>query len=230
MQINRNNIAHLCGTVSVPGISFHHENMYVKYYILYLDIKRLSDNTDHIPVVITQDMYDRFLDQLKIGTRLNIVAEIRSFNRYDETGKMHMEVYANACKIDVVDDSVQDRNDVNIKCKICKEPNVRKTPNGKRITDLMLMCNRTDRKNDFIPAITWGSISDLSANITTNDKISVCGRFQSRNFIRKTEDDKVVEGISYEVSINTLEIIDKKETEIKNTGNTEENVLKKEGI
>lgn len=221
MRINKNNVAYLCGTISPPGISLYYTYKYTDYYILYLDIKRLSDAVDRVPVVITQDMYDEHLDELRIGTRLNVVAELRSFNKTDETGKHHVNVYANACKLETVI-SVSDRNDVYMQCKVCKPTNTRKTPNGKRITDLMLAVSRIPSKKDYIPAIAWGSVADLSANITVEDTFTLQGRFQSRSFIKKTENDQYINGISYEVSINNLELI--------RDENNNTDIQKKEGI
>lgn len=200
MRINRNNIAHICGEISAPGVSFHHSHKFLNYYIMYVNTKRLSGTIDRIPVIISQDMYDTYLEDLKIGARVSVIAEIHSCSEYDETGKHHVNVYADACKM-VMDDSLPDKNEVLLKCHVCQTPISRITPNGKRIADLMLAVNRIIDKADYIPAIAWGSVASLSETVSTKDNIIVHGRFQSRQFIKKVNNTEIT-GVSYELSIN----------------------------
>lgn len=60
-------------------------------------------------------------------------------------------------------------------------------------------------KSDYIPCIAWGRNAVYSGTLEVGDKIAVCGRIQSRQYKKKSEDGQVCVKTAYEVSILQME-------------------------
>ena len=94
---------------------------------------------------------------------------------------------------------------------MCKKPLYRQTPFGREIADILLAVNRAYNKSDYIPCIAWGRNARFCENMEVGTEVKVVGRVQSRTYEKKYEDGRVEQRVAYEVSIGSLEIIDKKE-------------------
>ena len=96
---------------------------------------------------------------------------------------------------------------------ICKKPIYRKTPFGREISDILLATNRAYNKSDYIPCIAWGRNARFSENLEVGAEIRIVGRVQSREYEKKYEDGTSEKKVAYEVSVGSLEIIEKKDNE-----------------
>jgi len=94
---------------------------------------------------------------------------------------------------------------------ICKKPIYRKTPFGREIADILLAVNRAYNKSDYIPCIAWGRNARFFENIAVGTEVKIAGRVQSRTYEKKISEDQVEKRVAYEVSIGSLEVIDKEE-------------------
>ena len=115
-------------------------------------------------------------------------------------------------------------NEVILDGYICKKPIYRKTPFGREIADILLAVNRSYNKSDYIPCIAWGRNAKFCETVPVGSEIRVIGRVQSREYEKKHEDGSVEKRIAYEVSVSSLEVIDK------NTDENEEDMENKEAI
>ena len=105
-------------------------------------------------------------------------------------------------------------NEVVLNGYICKKPIYRQTPFGREIADILLAVNRAYNKSDYIPCIAWGRNARFCQNLEIGTEIKVIGRVQSRTYEKKFEDGTSETRIAYEVSIGSMEIINKDDSEI----------------
>ena len=71
----------------------------------------------------------------------------------------------------------------------------------------MLAVNRAYCKSDYIPCICWGRTARYVARLPLGSRLQIAGRIQSRTYRKKIAEDKVIERMTFEVSINELEYI-----------------------
>ena len=93
---------------------------------------------------------------------------------------------------------------------LCKKPIFRKTPLGKRITDLLIAVNRPYGKSDYIPCITWGKVAKYTSELEVGTKVVFYGRIQSRDYFKRYSPDSE-EGeykTVYEISIMDLKKVE----------------------
>jgi len=189
---------------------FSHEVYGEGFYTFYINISRLSEATDSLPVIISERLIDRSL--LKIGAKVSITGQIRSYNNYSEEtkrNKLILTIFARELEI-IEDNNISNPNEIELNGYVCKTPVYRMTPFGREIADILLAVNRSYNKSDYIPCIAWGRNARFSGNLKVGDKIKVWGRMQSREYQKKLENGSVLEKTAYEVSISKLEY-DKKQ-------------------
>ena len=102
-------------------------------------------------------------------------------------------------------------NEVVLVGYICKKPIYRQTPFGREIADILLAVNRAYNKSDYIPCIAWGRNARFCENMEVGTEVKVVGRVQSRTYEKKFEDGRTEQRVAYEVSIGSLEVINKDE-------------------
>lgn len=192
---------------------FSHEIYGEKFYIFDLSIPRLSGNADNIPITISERLLPE--NELPIDSKISVEGQFRSYNSYQgEKNRLILTVFAkeitfieNQEEIPVGKDITT--NEVVLDGYICKKPIYRKTPFGREIADILLAVNRSYNKSDYIPCIAWGRNAKFCETVPVGAEIRVIGRVQSREYEKKHEDGTIEKRIAYEVSVSSLEIIDK---------------------
>ena len=191
----------VCGElVDLP--EFSHENHGKRFYRFYLEIPRLSGNSDCLPVVAEQRVLDSI--DLSGGEMLKVTGQIRSHNTR-AGGNRHLLIFIFASTI--VAENAPPCNDVIIEGPLCKEPIYRRTPLGREICDAMVAVPRTFRRADYLPCIFWGRTAEDISLCHTGDCIRIVGRLQSRTYTKQT-DDGPQERTAYEISALSAEILD----------------------
>ena len=219
MNINYadNNHLTLMGKVTSEK-RFSHEIYGECFYIFDMEIPRLSDISDIIPVTISERLI--LDDKLTIGANILIRGQFRSYNSYEnEKNKLILTVFAKDIFYEEeIEEQLQGEdskepvsNEVVLTGYICKKPIYRQTPFGREISDLLLAVNRAYNKSDYIPAIAWGRTARFCQNLEVGTEVRVIGRVQSRTYEKKFEDRTAITKVAYEVSIGSLEIIEEKE-------------------
>ena len=191
-----------------------HEIYGERFYNFSLEVPRLSEISDLIPITISERLITE--TNLEIGTKVVIEGQFRSYNGYEnEKSKLILTVFAKDIKI--AEDTEPEEgeikkepnsNEVILNGYICKKPIYRQTPFGREIADILLAVNRTYNKSDYIPCIAWGRNARFCQNIEIGTCVKVVGRVQSRGYEKKHEDGTVEQKTAYEVSIISLEVID----------------------
>ncbi len=202
-NIIENNMVTISGKV-VSSIEFSHEVYGEGFYYFMLDVPRLSESCDKIPVTISERLASK--DKLEIGTVIEVEGQFRSYNSYNNEGnRLLLTVFARDITFLEDEKKIKNPNQIYLNGFICKRPIYRTTPFGREITDLLLAVNRPYNKSDYIPCIAWGRNARFSESLTVGDNIKVWGRIQSRTYQKKLESGDVLTKVAYEVSISKME-------------------------
>jgi len=192
---------------------FSHEVYGEGFYSFYIEVKRLSDSYDKIPVLVSERLPEYEL--LNIGTYIRVEGQFRSYNTNNNmtssaTNKLMLMVFAREIELFTAEEDVKNENSIILNGFICKKPIYRTTPFGREIADILLAVNRTYNKSDYLPCISWGRNAKYCSNFSVGDNVKVWGRIQSREYQKKFDDGKIENRIAYEISVSKLEL-DKEE-------------------
>lgn len=209
-----NNYLVLIGKI-ISDKTFSHEIYGESFYVFNLEVPRLSGNEDIIPITISERLIANF--DLTIGRKVVIEGQFRSYNSYEnEKNRLVLTVYAK----DIIDYKEEQEenvsNEVVLNGYVCKKPIYRKTPFGREISDILLAVNRAYNKSDYIPCIAWGRNARFCENMEVGTEVKIVGRVQSRTYEKKFEDGRTEQRVAYEVSIGSLEVINKDENSNQN--------------
>ncbi len=213
-----NNHLVLVGNVSKEK-TFSHEIYGEKFYIFDLEVPRLSKAIDVIPITVSERLLTNI--DLSLGKKLAVEGQFRSYNSYEnEKNRLILTVFAKDIT-EIVEDETESSeeekqivsNEVTLVGYVCKKPIYRQTPFDREIADVLLAVNRAYNKSDYIPCIAWGRNARFCQNIEVGTEVKILGRVQSRKYEKKHEDGSVENRVAYEVSVSSMEIIDKKEDE-----------------
>lgn len=197
----KNNIAHITGTV-IEEPKFSHLILGEGFYDLKLNVPRLSEQYDTIPVTISE----RLLGDIKIGDELSIDGQFRSYNKFEDgKSKLILTLFAKEL-LDL--EEIENSNIINLTGFICKEPIYRTTPFGREICDVLVAVNRAYNKSDYIPCIAWGRNARFVKNLNIGEKISIIGRIQSRDYQKKLDNEDSITKTAYEISISSISLAD----------------------
>lgn len=191
------NIVTLRGVISEPAV-FSHESRGNVYYKLFLTTTRLSGTEDTVRVLMHEPLLKTY--DPEVGASVEIEGTMRSFNnKTGEGNRLYLSVLAKS--ITVTDLPAENR--VELSGALCKEPIYRRTPLGREICDMMLAVPRLYGKADYLPIIAWGSQARIASELKIGDRVSIDGRFQSRQYI-KVIDDVSYEKVAYEISATRI--------------------------
>ena len=204
INYSENNIITLIGTI-VSDRRFSHEVYGEGFYSFDIEVPRLSDNSDIIPVTVSERI---LTDEYAIGQKVVIDGQFRSYNNYEnEKNKLVLTVFAKDIKVfEPGDEEISNPNEICLTGFICKKPIYRTTPFGREIADILLAVNRAYNKSDYIPCITWGRNARYCQNIQVGEKVRLWGRIQSRQYEKKFENGTSEIRRAYEVSVSKMEI------------------------
>lgn len=193
-EIKLTNYAMLRGTVC-GAPHFSHESRGEKFYQFPLQVYRLSGVSDVINIIVRQELAQAL--EIQSEEKLCVVGELRSFNNKSGVGpKLIITVFAKELWFDSGDDA----NTIELTGTICKQPNLRITPMGREICDLMIAVNRKYGRSDYLPCIAWGARAHDAACWDVGTVVVLNGRIQSRIYTKNIEGE-TVEKTAYEVSI-----------------------------
>lgn len=205
-KVIENNQVMIMGEV-ISDFSYSHEIFGEGFYMVEVEVPRLSDSADVIPLMISERLVDVNSDCK--GKKVCIVGQFRSYNRHEERkNKLVLSVFAREWEIiDEIEENAK-TNQIFLDGYICKEPIYRKTPLGREIADLLLAVNRPYGKSDYIPCICWGRNARYASSFEVGSRCGIWGRIQSRDYMKKLSEEELERRIAYEVSVSKLEIIE----------------------
>lgn len=203
-----NNYTRLCGSMCGSPV-YSHSSRAQQFYIFPMEVERLSGNRDIINIVVRQEQLAELA--LDGSGKLWVEGQLRSFNnRHGQGAKLVITVLAKElgfCE-------GEDENIVQLTGSLCKPPNLRTTPMGRDICDLMLAVNRHYGRSDYLPCICWGLKARDVALWPVGTQLKLQGRIQSRNYIKLTEEGPVKK-TAFEVSVTEIAAADSEESPLK---------------
>ncbi len=205
-KIIENNQVSIMGKVA-SGFTFSHQVYGEGFYLVDVLVKRLSDSEDRIPLMVSERLVD--VTQDYEGEYIMVQGQFRSYNRHEEKkNRLVLSVFVRELEfVEEEDDSIK-TNQIFLDGYICKPPVYRKTPLGREIADLLLAVNRPYGKSDYIPCICWGRNARYASAFEVGGHVLIRGRIQSREYIKKLEENETEKRVAYEVSVSKLEYAD----------------------
>lgn len=202
-KVIKNNKVTIMGQI-VSSFSYSHEIFGEGFYMMYVRCQRLSGNFDTIPVMVSERLMD--VEKDYYGQLVSISGQFRSYNRHEERkNRLILSVFAREIEfLDEVPGS-SESNQIFLDGYICKEPVYRKTPLGREIADVLLAVNRPYGKSDYLPVILWGRNARYATYFKVGERMRVWGRIQSREYVKKLDDERTETRTAYEVSVSRIE-------------------------
>lgn len=203
-KVIENNQVTIMGEI-VSGFSYSHEIFGEGFYMVEIKVQRLSDSFDIIPMMVSERLID--VNANYRGYFVEVNGQFRSYNRHEERkNRLVLSVFAREISfVEEIEESAK-TNQIYLDGYICKAPIYRKTPLGREIADLLLAVNRPYGKSDYIPCICWGRNARFASNFEVGERCSIWGRIQSREYMKKIDEEQVEKRVAYEVSVSKLEL------------------------
>ena len=202
-KIIENNQVTIMGKVATE-FSFSHEVFGEGFYMVEVEVKRLSNSEDRIPLMISERLID--VTQDYTGEYIMVHGQFRSYNRHEEQkNRLVLSVFVREISFMEEEPDGTKTNSIWLDGYICKEPIYRKTPLGGEIADLLLAVNRPYGKSDYIPCICWGRNARYASGFEVGEHVQLLGRIQSREYVKRISDTETEKRVAYEVSVSKLE-------------------------
>ena len=210
-KVIENNQVIIMGEI-ISDFQFSHEIFGEGFYMVDVNVPRLSDSCDVIPLMVSERLID--VNEDYRGQGIMVQGQFRSYNRHENVSgqglmmrknKLVLSVFAR--ELEFVDEMPESSktNQIYLDGYICKAPIYRKTPLGREIADLLLAVNRPYGKSDYIPCISWGRNARFASGFEVGTRVRIWGRVQSREYTKKITETECEKRIAYEVSISKLE-------------------------
>lgn len=213
-KVIENNQVIIMGEI-ISDFQFSHEIFGEGFYMVDVNVPRLSDSCDVIPLMVSERLID--VNEDYRGQGIMVQGQFRSYNRHENVSgqglmmrknKLVLSVFAR--ELEFVDEMPESSktNQIYLDGYICKEPIYRKTPLGREIADLLLAVNRPYGKSDYIPCICWGRNARYASAFEVGGHVLIWGRIQSREYIKRTGENETEKRVAYEVSVSKLEYME----------------------
>lgn len=204
-KIIENNQVSMIGEIA-SQFTFSHEVFGEGFYMVDILVKRLSDSSDRIPVMISERLID--VTQNYEGEFVQVTGQFRSYNRHEEKrNRLVLSVFAREVSFVEEENDKAKTNQIFLDGYICKTPVYRKTPLGREIADMLIAVNRPYGKSDYIPCICWGRNARFASGFEVGGHVQIWGRIQSREYVKKLEGEMTQKRVAYEVSVSKLEYL-----------------------
>ena len=205
-KLFENNQVSMMGEI-VSGFQFSHEVFGEGFYMVEISVNRLSNYADYIPLMISERLINTEEDYT--GQYIHVLGQFRSYNRHEEKkNRLVLSVFVRELEfLDEIDEN-EKTNQIFLDGYICKEPIYRKTPLGREIADVLLAVNRSYGKSDYIPCICWGRNARFASGFEVGSHIQILGRIQSREYVKRLNDDETEHRIAYEVSVSKVDLLE----------------------
>lgn len=207
-KVFENNQVSIVGEIT-SDFTFSHEVYGEGFYMVEVAVSRLSNFADNIPLMVSERLID--VSQNYIGQKVYVTGQFRSYNKHEECkNRLVLSVFVR--EIEFVEDSEEVEEDIKsnqiyLDGYICKEPIYRKTPLGREIADLLVAVNRSYGKSDYIPCICWGRNARFASGFEVGGHVQVWGRIQSREYVKKINEEEIEKRIAYEVSVSKIDFL-----------------------
>ncbi len=186
--------------------TYSHTVMGEGFFEMFVEVQRLSEEVDVLPVTISE----RMITDFKIGDEIALTGQFRSYNKL-EGGKSRLMLTIFVKEL-INPDELNETNNIYLLGYICKEPIYRTTPFGREICDVLLAVNRAYSKSDYLPCIAWGRNARFVRDMNVGEKVEVQGRIQSRKYQKRNDLGELETRVAYEISLSGVVAIEEQFT------------------
>ena len=180
--------------------AYSHTVMGEGFFEMYVEVQRLSEEVDVLPVTISE----RLINNFNLGDEIGIVGQFRSYNKLEDgKSKLMLTIFVKEL---INPNEINEINQIYLVGYICKEPVYRTTPFGREICDVLLAVNRAYNKSDYLPCIAWGRNARFVRDLGVGEKLEVQGRIQSRKYQKRVDENTSETKIAYEISLSNVMI------------------------
>ena len=205
-KVIENNQVAMIGTITAP-FRFSYEIFGEGFYMTEIEVRRLSESTDIIPLMVSDRLMDVTEDYT--GSMIKVMGQFRSYNRHEEKrNRLVLSVFAREVEFAEEEEPLVKTNQIFLDGYVCKPPVYRKTPLGREIADLLIAVNRPYGKSAYIPCICWGRNARFASGFEVGTHTQIWGRIQSREYIKKLSEEEQEKRVAYEVSVSKLEALE----------------------
>lgn len=204
-KLFENNQVSMTGEI-VSDFRYSHEVFGEGFYMVEIAVNRLSNYADYIPLMISERLIDT--EKNYMGRLVHVTGQFRSYNRHEERkNRLMLSVFVREIEFPEEVEEGEKTNQIFLDGYLCKDPIYRKTPLGREIADVLLAVNRSYGKSDYIPCICWGRNARFASGFEVGSHIRMNGRIQSREYVKKLENEETERRIAYEVSVSKVELV-----------------------
>ena len=205
-KVMENNRVTVIGTI-VSDFTFSHAVFGEGFYLVDLSVSRLSEQADVIPLMVSERLMDVTRDYR--GCTIEADGQFRSYNRHEGVkNRLVLSVFVREVQFLEEFTDYTKTNQIFLDGYICKEPIYRKTPLGREIADLLVAVNRPYGKSDYIPCICWGRNARYAEHFKVGERCAIWGRIQSREYMKKLDEENVEKRVAFEVYVSKLELLE----------------------
>lgn len=171
------------------------------FYRAWIMVPRLSGTIDRIPVTVPGRLMCAVPSE---GERIAVSGQLRSYNRRCEQG-IRLCVTLFAKTLQPVYAEAAPENYLMLTGYLCKPAVFRTTPFMREIGDMLIACNRSYNKSDYLPCIAWGRNARKVSEMPVGSRVRIEGRIQSRRYQKTLADGSVQDRTAHEVSCSSIE-------------------------
>lgn len=181
-------------------------------YLAKLETARPSGTADEVIVAFTDEAVSKLDDdiagfEIAAGSRLLVCGKIQTLKDF-KSGRVLVFILADFVALSP---KAEAQNDIALVGELAYKPTHRKTPKGKRISDIRVKVqNMLTAGACYIPCICWQEQADEAAGWQQGDKVKLLGRYQSREYSKllDSETGERETRTAYELSVNYIERIE----------------------
>ena len=178
--------------------TYSHTVMGEGFFEMFIEVQRLSNEVDVLPVTISE----RLISNFNIGDEIGIAGQFRSYNKIEnDKSKLMLTIFVKEL---INPQEMSEINQIYLVGYICKDPIYRTTPFGREICDMLLAVNRAYNKSDYLPCISWGRNARFVRDLGIGEKLEVQGRIQSRKYQKRIDAENTVTKTAYEISLSSV--------------------------
>ena len=196
------NTAYISGTLACEP-ELDHQLYGEDFYRVSVLVPRLSGTIDCIPITIPGRLMFSMPSE---GDRVAVSGQLRSYNRHGEQGsRLCVTLFARSIQ-PMCEEAAPD-NYLTLTGYLCKPAVFRTTPFMREIGDMLIACNRSFNKSDYLPCIAWGRNARIVSEMPVGSRLRIEGRIQSRRYQKILQDGTAQDRTAHEVSCSSIELI-----------------------
>lgn len=208
MQNLETNIVNISGEVLSDPV-FNHECFSEKFYSSEIKADRLSDDSDTIPIIISERLSG--IKDIKKGNMVRISGQFRAYNPKDSSDKKS-KLHVFCRNIELLPEGTETENEAVLIGEITKKPVFRITPKGRKISSIFLKVSRNYAKYDYIHCVFWSRNAEYISSLEIGTHIKVKGRIQSREDNKRISETEIEKRMVCEVSVSSMEVLENEES------------------